>query len=360
MDSDLVDRIAAQLLTPYWKERLKGSPAELDVAFADVHLHGVKLHPAAPIDPNALAAPLREQLGERVSINVDAKQRIANVRIEPVTGDTGKQDLAAVKDLTKQLGTHAEIRRVHLTDPTAAIPAAPETAAANPYRANDNDRFALRVDLEIPLQNLLLFGATELPLKPVIHGNVAAYPHAVRFDEQKCHHCGALHVIAYGKKLHPQDRDDIDFACLACGRVKLVAWGIPELSSYHIDLADRLPPALKTAYAQVKAARARGPSTPIGRSSTPLRWILDHKKHFIVASAVIPALILLVAWLSGDAFENPVLRGARSLATFFCVVYALSSAAWLRSGGRAAGAIANISFAATCAALIPVVVGLAQ
>jgi len=361
MNSDLVDRIATQFLTPYWKERLKGSATELVAAFADVFLHGIELHPAAPIDPDAIAGPLREQLGERVSIDVDAEQRLAKVRIEPVTGDTVKQDLAAVFELTKQLGTHAQLRRVDVSDAAIAMPAAPEPATANAYRESD-DRLAIRVDLEIPLQNLLHFGTPKLPLKPMIRGNVASYAHSANFDEEKCYHCNALHVIAYGTRAHPQDRDNIYFACRACGRVRLVAWGIPEMVSYHIDLAERLPLALKLAYAATKAARARElRSPPAGRSSSKaLSWIFAHEKHFVIASAVLPALVLLWAWISDDAFGDPVFRGARTLATLFWVVFALSLTSWLRSKGRTAAWIANQSFAATYATMIPVVVALTR
>jgi hypothetical protein len=360
MDSYLVDRIAAQLLTPYWQERLKRSPEELLSAFADAYHFGLKLHPAAPIDPDALARPLREQLGERVSINVDKEQRRATVRIEPVTGDTIKQDLGDVKELTKQLGTHAEVRSVDLSDATAAMPAAPETAMANAYRQKDEDRVAVRIDLEIPLQNLLLFGETALPLKPLIHGNVASYADSANFDEQKCYHCNALHVIAYGQKSHAQDRDDVYFACMACGRLRLVAWGIPELVSYHIDLADRLPPALAAVYARTKAGRSREPSARAFESPGAHYWLFANLRHFLVATAVLPGLVLLWAWLSDDAFRNPVFQGARTLATLCCAAYAISIGIVIRSKGRVAGGAATLTFAALFATMIPVVVALTR
>jgi hypothetical protein len=358
MDSDLVDRIAAQLLTPYWKERLNRSPEELLSAFAESHLHGLKLHPAGPIDPDALARPLREQLGDRVSIKVDKKQSRATVRIEPITGDTVKQDLGGVRELTKQLGTHAEVLRVDLSNATAAMPAAPETATANAYRQKDEDRVAVRIDMEIPLQNLLLFGETELPLQPLTRRNVASHARSANFDERKCYHCDALHVIAYGQKSHAQDRDDVYFACMACGRLKLVAWGIPELVSYRIDLADRLPPELAAAYARTKA-REREPSAPVFESPA-LYTLFTHLRHFLVATAVLPALVLLFAWLSDDAFRDPVFQGARTLATLCCAAYAISIAVYIRSKGRAGGGAATLSFAALFAVMIPVIVALAH
>jgi hypothetical protein len=356
MDGDLVDRIAAQLLTPYWKERLKGSPAELLSAFAHVYHFGLRLHPAAPIDPDALARPLREQLGERVSIDVDKEQRRATVRIDPVTGDTVKQDLGGVKELTKQLGTHAELLRVDLSDAAAAMPATPETATA--YREKDEDRVAVRIDMEIPLQNLLHLGAPQLPLKPLTRGNVTSYSSSVHFEDEKCDHCGALHVIAYGSKSHAQDNDNVYFTCMACGRLRLVMWGIPELVSYRIDLADRLPRALSVAYARAKAARAREPSRPVFEKPRVLSWLFAHERHFFVAAAVLPALLLLWAWLSDDAFRNSLFEGARTLATLCCAVYAISIGLWIRSKGRIAGDAAWFSFLALYGTMIPVIVAL--
>jgi hypothetical protein len=359
MDSYLVDRIAAQLLTPYWKERLKGSPEELRSAFADVYHFGLRLHPAAPIDPDALAGPLREQLGERVSIDVDKEQSRATVRIEPVTGDTVKQDLGGVKELTKQLGTHAELLRVDLSDATAAIPAISEPATATAYREKDEDRIAVRIDMDIPLQNLLHFGAPQLPLKPLTRGNVASNAHSAHFEEEKCYHCDALHVIAYGSKSHSQGNDDVYFTCMACGRLRLVAWGIPELVSYRIDLADRLPRALSAAYAEAKAARAREPSRPVFEKPRVFSWIFAHERHFFVAAAVLPALLLLWAWFLDDAFRSSMFEGARTLATLCCAAYALSLGLWIRSKGRVAGEVAWFSFLGLYGTIIPIIASLA-
>jgi len=316
----------------------------------------LRLHPAAPIDPDALARPLREQLGERVSINVDKEQRRATVRIEPVTGDTVKQDLGGVKELTKQLGTHAELLRVDLSDATAAMPATPETATA--YREKDEDRVAVRIDMEIPLQNLLHSGAPQLPLKPLTRGSVALSSRSVHFEEEKCDHCDALHVIAYGSKSHPQDSDNVYFTCMACGRLRLVVWGIPELVSYRIDLADRLPRALSAAYARAKAARAREPSRPVFENPRVFSWIFAHERHFFVAAAVLPALILLWAWLSDETFRNSLFEGARTLATLCCAAYAISLGLWIRSKGRVAGEAAWLSFLALYGTMIPVIVAL--
>jgi len=352
VDSDLVNRIAEEFLSPYWKERLKGSSEELLPAFSDQHLRALALYPAAPIEPDALVKPLREQLGERVSINVEKQQLWATITVEPVTAETVAHDLGAVKEMARQLGTHTELQRVEQSD------AAPDpTAAANVYRDNGEDRIALRISVRVPLKNDLLFGAPSLPLPPVKRGNPASRPHAVNFDERKCPHCDALHVIAYGQKSHSQDRDDIDFACLACGRIKLVAWGIPELVQYHIDLADRLPPALKAAHAR-QASQDGASYAHRDWDAAAAGWVFARWNLLLAVTAAIPAIILVLAWLSEDAFRDPVFRGARTLATLCCAVYALSIAVCIRTNGRSGGGAATIAFAATFATMIPVVVAL--
>jgi hypothetical protein len=120
---------------------------------------------------------------------------------------------------------------------------------------------------------------------------------------------------------------------------------------------DRLPPALKAARAR-QASQAGASYARRDWDAAATRWVFA-RLHFLLAVTVaIPAIILVLAWLSEDAFRDPVFRGARTIATLCCAVYAISITVSIRTNGRSGGGAATFGFAATLATMIPVVVAL--
>src|SRR5262245_29040737 len=107
MDSDLQGLIAASFLSPYWQERVKSSPDLFYPAFTDSYLRCMQVHPEGRIKTSTLARRLRKRLGARVSIMAEGERRWATARLEPITAETIKSDLDAVKQVASKLGTHA-------------------------------------------------------------------------------------------------------------------------------------------------------------------------------------------------------------------------------------------------------------
>jgi len=330
MDRDLVQQIAQTFLGSYWQERLSEAPHDLELAFYDSFLHGIKLYPKARIKKRRLEKMLGALLGPRVSVRVPKGKRTATIRITGVTKRWLAADLGHVKDVLKKLKTHCRVTLVELEE-------APDT------------ELALRITLEVPLENLILWGS--LPLEALTRGTVSNSPMAVRIDDQTCPHCNAKHLIVYGRKSHSQDSDDIPFACRRCGRVELVAHGIPELVNYRIDLEERMPWLLRRAHAKQAAAWRRSSRFWDVSSVSSVQLILG-------ASFLVPAAILVYAWYSNEKFHLSVFHGARTLASVCCAIYGLSLLALSREQTEFGEGVARFSFAATLATLIPVWVAL--
>jgi hypothetical protein len=68
-------------------------------------------------------------------------------------------------------------------------------------------------------------------------------------------------------------------------------------------------------------------------------------------------VLLLLAWRSPD-FDNPVFRGARTLATIACALHGVGVAAFTRSSSYAPPTWLAFTFAAVFALMIPVLVAL--
>lgn len=344
MKRELVQIIAEAFLGDYWKARLAENPEDIKPAFLDSFLHTSRVYPARRISKQALERALRPALLGRFSVRAPKGKGIAIVRIAPLINESIATDLARVKSALKQLETHCRIKSIDVCDP--------QQDASDSYRIAPDRALALKLTIEVPLENLLSSGP--FPLAALARGTIPSSPSALRIESQACPHCNATHLIVYGRKSHAQDSDSIPFPCRQCGRVELCARAIPELVSYRIDLLSRMPWRLRRAYA---ASRIASDDTQGGRLVAWLRrgtltqWILT-------ATVVIPAIILTIAWFSDESFRFVPFRITRVLATLSCMVYGASLFALNQEQTTLRGYFVAYGFAATLALMIPVCVAL--
>jgi hypothetical protein len=333
--------IARAFLGEHWKERVEssGDAKELQAGFADVFFRGLRPQPERAIDVEMLRARLDECFGAaRVRVREDG--RTARVDLAGITATTAKAELDALGDIARELGTHAKLLGVELDDeqPPAA------------YRTAGTPR--VRLECDVPIENVLFFGdAPHGPRPPIESGALVRGSERLRLDLTTCPLCKAEHAVFYNAKAHAQDRDDVPFACLSCSRHELTAWGIPDLSSYYIDLVDRLPPNLAREHrreVRQREAWRRGPS----------RWDgVDGLMVAAWATVVIPALLLAFAWSSAK-LGDPVFAGARVLATIACALHAAGVISFARSSSYRPPNWLAFTFAAILTLMIPVLVAM--
>ena len=347
MDGELVKQIAQAYLGSYWQARLAdsgASPEALNLAFYDSFLHNIKLYPATRIKKRYLKRKLRPHLFGRFSVRTQKDTGTVTIRLEPLTKETLPADLAAVKAALRDLETHCRTLQVELSDTANGIP--------QTYRDQADLVPVLRIIIEVPIKNLLSPG--RLPLSPIARGAVSTNPNAVRMEAQTCPHCKAEHLIVYGRKSHSQDSDTIPFACRQCGRVELCAFGIPELVSYRIDLAERMPRRLRWAHAKQAADWERSSQSwnqSFPKNVPTVYWLA-------AVSFLVPAALLVYAWFADEKFTFPAFRVARVLASLCCAFYGMALLALAREATEVREKAAALGLAATFATMIPVCVAL--
>ncbi|MEJ7732614.1 MAG: hypothetical protein WKG00_25845 [Polyangiaceae bacterium] len=341
LGADEASEIAAAFLGDYWRNRVEraGTEDALRAGFRDVFLRGLEAQPDRSIAVDELREALEERLGAgRVAVR--AKGKLATVDIAGISTSTAKDDFAALQAVVAGLGSHATLAEI-------AIEGKP---SADAYRAGAT--WSLRARCQVPLANTLFFGEPPAVPRPAIeHGLLVDDSDRLRLDLISCPLCGAEHAVFYNAKSHTQDSEDVPFACLACSRYACRALGIPELSSYRIDLAHRLPPRLADFVRRHRAQLARWRAEP---GATPL---LDGLQTVLWATVVVPAVLLVLAWRSPE-FRDPVFVGARTLATVACAAHAVAVAVLNRSLSSAALSWLPFTFAAIFALMIPVLVAM--
>ena len=336
MNPDLVQRIAKSFLGSYWQERLAGAPHELKLAFQDSFLHRIQLYPKSRIKKRKLEKHLGPALGDRLTLRVPKGKGHAIVQIAPLTKESAAKDLGQVKDVLGKLKTHCRVTDVQL------------------YESKDEARTEsdpiLQITIELPIENLILFGP--LPLGPLESGTISTYSEQLRIDDTSCPHCKAKHLIVYNRKAHAQDSENVHFACRRCGRVELMAFGIPELSSYRIDLEERMPWSVR----QEHVRRVESWNKPYKRPWS--MGLVPNLQVILAITFLIPMAILGYAWSSPDKFTNNVFHTMRTLDSIACATYGLSLLVLLRRDSEFFQSIATWSFSATVTLLIPVFVAL--
>jgi len=343
LSAEEATEVAAAFLSEYWRERIARAATveELLAGFRDVYVRNLEAQPEGTVDIDALRAALERRLGSD-RVEVRAEGSIARVDLGRISASSAKADFAALLEATKEVGSHATLQRIELDDPQPG----------EAYRAEASR--SLRVRCRVPLENQLFFGEPPRGPRPAIeHGRLVDDSERLRLDLVSCALCKAEHAVFYNAKAHAQDRDDVPFACLGCSRFRCMAWGIPELSSYRIDLVDRLPPRLAREARRHKKRLEEWRSSP----SSPLSPSLDGVGIALWATVVIPALLLLFAWRS-DGFGDPVMHGARTLATIACALHAVAVASFTRSKALSPPGWIAYTFAAVFALMIPVLVAM--
>jgi hypothetical protein len=227
----------------------------------------VRLHPAARIEPAVLSSRLMAALSpDRLSVTTSGKH--ATIAIRGVTPATLAADAAAIKTVATDLGTHVELVELKR-----------DTSGGEPYR---DPADVMEVHLRAPLENTLFIrGVPETPSPPIESRRLSYGFERLLVQKRRCNACDAEHAVFYYPKGHAgQDRDDVTFVCLACARCELVAYGIPELSPYKIDLVSRLSPEL-----------ARVAQRKLGRTQPALG---DPRRVILIVVAVMMIILFLV------------------------------------------------------------------
>jgi DNA-directed RNA polymerase subunit M/transcription elongation factor TFIIS len=228
MNADLAEKLT----------NLTGSADEALRRRCEFYLSNIELYPAARIEHGQLEDLLETHLDKRFSVRpikdrygifdgkpLDPEGKYSvTVCITGMTKESIVTDVSHAKEVLTILETHC--RGISALEEVP--PAAPDAEAT------------LQIAFEVQLDTLggdiphLLHESGSIPRDKNI------YPDAnVRVIN--CPRCDAKHLFVYNRKTQSQDSEDRFFGCNGCHRVMLCAAGIPELVTYQVGLAERMP-----------------------------------------------------------------------------------------------------------------------